>query len=423
MSQTGYTTSRKPIYNFIEKFFANEILNPYLIEKPTGTTIEELLPQYDSVEEETQVIENIEWGILGSQSPIAKLNLKSKTVTINSLHPYIANYSDAYRSTLPLESLVITEVLTEAHLYELGIDETDIHSIMKKRDETFRQLALADRESLPAAAQLLRDSVASPTGLEDAVYRAFLSLGFEAQKIGGNGKPDGYAEAFLGYNPDGSPKNYSLTFDAKSTAGERIAAGAAKLSGLKRHQSDYGATYSVEVAIGYAGENDTESAIAKEAAQQKVTVLKVQDLARLLLYAVPKQLGLAKLQNLFETCYTPAECEAWISAWIQEETDQGPYFEIVDVVYSLQKNDREMPTVEVVRLKVNEKLNTSYLTAKIKTYAEALKNMVPGQFHYDGKYISVDCSPEVMKRHITNAINSDIPVAMRDIYNAMFATS
>ena len=111
-------------------------------------------------------------------------------MTINSLHPYIANYSDAYRSTLPLESLVLTEVLTEAHLYELGIDETDVHAIMKKRDETFRQLALSDRESLPAAAQLLHDSVANPTGLEDAVYRALLSLGFEAQKIGGNGKPD-----------------------------------------------------------------------------------------------------------------------------------------------------------------------------------------------------------------------------------------
>ncbi len=423
LSQTGYTTSRKPIYNFIEKFYANEITNPFLIEKPTDSTIDELLPQYDSVEEETQAIEHIDWGILGSQAPIAKLNLKTKTVTINSLHPYIANYSDAYRSTLPLENLVLTEVLTETHLYELGIDETDVRTIMKKRDETFRQLALSDRESIPAAAQLLHDAVANPAGLEDAVYRALLSLGFEAQKIGGNGKPDGYAEAYLGYNQDGSPKNYSLTFDAKSTQGKRIAAGTAKLSGLKRHQADYHATYSMEVAIGYAGEEDPESAITKEANQQKVTILSVQDLARLLLYAVPKQLGLAKLQELFESCYAPADTKAWIDKWIAEEPDKGPYFDMVDVVYTLQKEDKETPTIEVVRLKINEKLKTSYPTAKIKTYADALKNMVPGQFHYDGKYVSVDCSPEVMKRHITNSINSDIPVAMRDIYNAMFSNT
>lgn len=50
---------------------------------------------------------------------------------------------------------------------------------------------------IPAVAQLFYDSLANPTGLEDSVYRAFLALGFEASKIGGNGKPDGKAEAFV----------------------------------------------------------------------------------------------------------------------------------------------------------------------------------------------------------------------------------
>lgn len=420
LSQTSYATSRKPIYSFIKKYFSNEIFNPFLIEKPADASEEELLPCYD-VENQQQVIEKVEWGILGAQSPIAKLNLMNKTVTINSLHPYVTNYSDSYRNTLPLEILVITEVLTEAHLYEIGIDETDIHAIMKSRDDTFRQLAFADRESLPAAAQLLHDSVANPTGLEDAVYRAFLSLGFETQRIGGPGKPDGYAEAFLGYDSNGASKYYSLTYDAKSTCTSRIAAGTAKLSGLKRHQTDYSATYSVEVSIGYQGQDDSESAISKESVQQRVTVMKVQDLARLLLYAVPKQLGLAKLEDLFKTCFTPSQVTAWIDNWIQEPVDQGPYLAIVEVIYSLQKTDSEAPTIEVVRVKVNEKLNSSFSTAQIKTYADALKNLIPGQFHFDGRYASVDCSPEVIKRHITNAINSDIPINLREIYNTMFS--
>ncbi len=421
LSQTSYTTSKKPIYKFIEKYFANEITNPFLIEKPISSTAEELLPKYEGdLDEGKQVIENIEWGILDAQAPIARLNLKNKTLTINSLHPYIANYSDSYKNTLPLESLVITEVLTEAHLYEIGIDETDINSIMKKRDETLRQLALSDREGIPAAAQLLHDSVANPTGLEDAVYRAFLALGFEATKIGGNGKPDGHAEAVLGYSSDGASKNYSLTFDAKSTGGARIAAGTAKLSGLKRHQSDYKATYAVEVAIGYQGEDDPNSAISKEAEQQKVTVMKVQDLARLLLYAVPKQLGLVKLQGLFATCYAPAKVTAWIDTLVTENPVQGPYFDIIETVYYLQKHDREPPTVEVVRMKVNEKLSKTYSTQEIRSYIFALRNIIPGQFHFDEKYVSVDCTPNTAKGHITNAINSEIPTTLRDIYNAMF---
>lgn len=420
LSQTGYATTKKPVYNYIKKFFAGEIANPYLISPPRDSTEEELLPKYESEEEQTQIVENIEWGILGAQAPIALLDLKTKTITINSLHPYIANYSDAYKSTVPLESLILAEILTETHLYDLGIDESAVRSIMKSRDETLRQLALADRDGLPAAAQLLHDAVANPTGLEDAVYRALLALGFEARKIGGNGKPDGYAEAFLGYDPDGKSRNYSITFDAKSTKEKRIAAGTAKLSGLIRHKTDYGATYSLEVAIGYAGEDAPDSAITKEANQQKVTVMKVQDLARLLLYAVPKQLGLAKLQNLFDTCYAPSDVGKWIDAWISEETDHGPYYAIVEVVYDLQKNDQESPTIEVVRMKVNEKETQRYSTSQIKTYVEALQNMIPGQFHFDGKYVSVDCSPSAIKQHIFNAIQSTVPVDMRDMYTAMF---
>jgi hypothetical protein len=104
LSQTSYTTSKRPIYCFIKKFFADEIINPFLIEKPTDSTEKELLPEYDKdLDENSQVIEKIEWKPLDTGAPIAKLNLKHKTLTINSVHPYIANYSDSYKNSLPLE--------------------------------------------------------------------------------------------------------------------------------------------------------------------------------------------------------------------------------------------------------------------------------------------------------------------------------
>ena len=71
-------------------------------------------------------------------------------------------------------------------------------------------------------------------------------------------------------------------------------------------------------------------------------------------------------------------------------------------------------------LKVNEKEAKHYSTSQIKTYVEALKNMIPGQFHFDGRYVFVDCSPDAVKQHIAKAISSDIPVNMRDMYTAMF---
>jgi len=421
LAQTSYATSKRPVYNFIKHFFANEIFNPFLIEKPLNVTEKDLLPEYETdVEAGTQVIEKVDWAPLDTGSPIARLNLVNKTLTINAVHPYIANYSDSYKNTLPLESIAITEVLTEAHLYELGIDEGTVNIIMRKRDNTLRQLALSDREGIPAVAQLLRDSLANPTGLEDAVYRAFLALGFEASKIGGNGKPDGKAEAILGYSSEEQTRNYSFTFDAKSTSKDKISAGTAKLSGIKRHQRDYKATYAVEVAIGYQGEDDPESAISKEAREQKVTVIKAGDLVRLLFFAAPKQLGLGKLKDLFETCYAPIDVSKWIDNLETQNVVTGPYYEIIQIVYDLQKNDNEPPTTSVVRLKLIEKLKTPFSTSQVTTFIETLKGIVPGYVFLEDNKVGVQASPEVIKGIISKSINTNIPVPMQMIYKAIF---
>lgn len=421
LAQTSYTTSKKPVYSFVKKFFANEIINPFLIEKPTGITEAELLPEYEKeLDQGEQVIEKIDYAPLDSGAPIAKLNLITKTLTMNVVHPYIANYMDAYKSMLPLESIAIAEVLTEAFLYELGIDEDLINVIMRKRDTTLRQLALSDREGIPAVAQLLRDSVANPTGLEDAVHRVFLALGFESSKIGGNGKPDGKAEAILGYGADEQSRNYSLTYDAKSTAKDKIAAGTAKLSGIKRHQTDYKATFAVEVAIGYQGEDDPESAISKEAIQQKVTIIKVQDLIKLMFMVAPKQIGLGKLRELFETCYAPCDVTAWIDNIESQQTINGPYYDIIEIIYDFQRTDFEPPTTSVVRLKLNEKNATNLSVKQVTQYIETLRGIVPGYVHLESDKVSVEAAPNVIKGIISQSINTEVPVPMQQLYNAIF---
>lgn len=108
--------------------------------------------------------------------------------------------------------------------------------------------------------------------MEDAVARVLDAIGFEVTSIGGNGEPDGKAEAFLGYDENGKSRGYSLTYDAKSTAKSRIAAGTAHLSGLKRHQEKYKADYCMEVAIDYQGAKN--GTVAKAYAEFTREVLK-----------------------------------------------------------------------------------------------------------------------------------------------------
>ena len=160
MAQTSYTTSRRPVYNFIQKFFEDKIINPLLIEKPTPDKKEQLLGLYErDLETGEQVIEKIEYDYKQIEEPIAKLNLLTKTLWINKSHPYVANYIDSNNNLIPLESMIITEVLTESHLYELSLDEGMINDIIKKRDSTLRQLALSDKMGIPTAAMLLKESL------------------------------------------------------------------------------------------------------------------------------------------------------------------------------------------------------------------------------------------------------------------------
>lgn len=420
MAQTSYLTSKKPIYDFVQNYFLNQILNPILIEKPSEDDKEELLNLYEKdLETGEQVIEHIEMAYRNVDAPIAKLNLKNRTLVINQSHPYVANYIDSNSNMIPLESMVITEVLTESHLYELGIDEDIVNGIIKRRDRTLRQLALADKQGIPAVAMYLKDSLDSANGLEDAVARVLTAIGFEVTPIGGKGEPDGKAEAFLGFDENGNSKGYSLTYDAKSTGKSRIAAGTAHLSGLKRHQEKHHADYCIEVAIDYQGSGDDESAISYESKREKVTMISAKDLIKLLLLVTPKQLGLDKLRDLFENCYSPNEVHEWVEKLEKREVEIPPYYDLVDIIYDLQKTDTEAPVVEVVRRELNKKINSKYSTKNVLDWLNLLANLVPGCVSVDSKYVSVQASAEIIKSRIHKAI-SEIPLDIQPLYNDIF---
>lgn len=420
MAQTAYTTSKRPVYNFIQKFYEDKIINPLLIEKPASDKKDELLNLYErDLETGEQVIEKIEYDYKQIEEPIAKLNLLTRTLSINKSHPYVANYIDSNNNLIPLESMVITEVLTESHLYELSLDEVMVNEIIKRRDSTLRQLAISDKMGIPSAAMFLKDSLDNPSGLEEAVARVLTVFGFEVTPIGGNGKPDGKAEACLGFNEDGKNRSYSLTYDAKSTAKNKIAAATAHLSGLRRHRETYKADFSLEVAIDYQGSDDEMSAISVEAKNEKVTMMTAKDLIKLLLLITPKQIGLDKLRELFETCYAPQDVHQWIENAEKMEVEKPPYYELIDIIYDLQKNDSEAPVISIVRYQLKAKMGKDYSTSQVQEWLVLLSNLVPGSVTIDGGYVGVQASAQIIKERVHKAI-SDIPIGIQPLYDEIF---
>ncbi|MCK4826840.1 ATP-binding protein [bacterium] len=422
LSQTSLTLSKRPLYVFAKKYFNGEIVNPILIDKPKIDNKDELLEELkkDMLGEDT-IIKSIEWSILNTGDPIAKLDLMNGKLKINLLHPYIANYNDAYKSTLPLEFVAITEVLTEAHLYELGLNESIVNNVMRRRDNTLRELSLSDREGAPAIAQMLKDSLSDSTGLEDAVYRAFLALGFESTKLGRKGEPDGKADAILGYSESEKSENYSLIYDAKSTTKNKIKANTTNLATIKKHQTeDYKADYAVVVSIGYEGSDDHKSNISIISRQQEITVMKATDLMRLLLLSAPKQIGLKRLRDLFDTCYAPADVTEWINKIQNEPVKIGPVKELLETIYELQREDTEPPEVATVRMKLNEKITEKLSKAELKSLIESLKVFVPGFISIEGEKIGIQGRPDKVLEVVNSAINS-VPNELQQMYLKAFS--
>lgn len=420
LAQTSYATSKGPVKIFIEKFFSNLIEHPFLINCPNTTDKDVLLKMYGGdLDTNEQVIEKIDYDYLSIDEPLAKLELLTRTLLINKSHPFVANYLDGANNLSSLETVAITEALTEAYLYSRSIEEEAVNDIMKRRDFTLRQLAFNDKMGIPAAAILLRDALNNPMGLENAVAQVLSVMGFEVQPIGGKGKPDGKAEAWLGIGDDGRKKNYSLTYDAKSTSKDRIAASTAHLSGLRRHRDDYNATFSLEVAIDYQGADDNLSAISKESKNEKVTMMTAKDLVKLLLLMTPKQIGLDKLRELFESCYAPNDVHQWIEKLEQLKIERPPYYDLIDVIYDLQKTDSEPPEVSTVRMKLNEKLKSNYSKNQIQNWIQLLSNLVPGIVTLEANYVSVQASAQSIKERVRKAISA-IPLDIKPLYDEIF---
>ena len=161
----------------------------------------------------------------------------------------------------------------------------------------------------------------------------------------------------------------------------------------------------MEVAIDYQGSKDDESAISNESKREHVTMITAKDLIKLLLMVTPKQLGLDKIRDLFENCFSPNEVHQWIDNVEKMDVETPPYYELVDVIYQLQKTDTEAPVTEVVRRELNRKLGTKYSTKNVTEWLNLLVNLVPGCVSVDGKYVGVQASATIIKLRIHKAIS------------------
>ena len=424
LATASYSLTRGPIFHSAQQLIRGNVKGSVLMQVPELDDQDEIENFVSALEEDLEsekgMIHSYENEYISPSYPMCKLELQSRTVYLNMLHPFVIFNLDSSTDMLSIRLLATAEILNEAQMIEAGIDDEERRLLLRKRDQTLRAIVSSDKNNPATVAQMIADSEQNADDLEEAVVAAFNCLGFDAVPVGGKGKPDGIAYAHLG-SSDGVDSSYTITLEAKSTKHPKASSGNIPISNIDNHRRSNNARYAVVVAPDYQGKDDEKSVINTEAKKfsKYVTLLTTSDLITLVTISGPKQISLVRLKDLFKTCATPNESAEWIAKAKALEVVKPPYIEIIETVYKMQKEDTERPTISSMRF-ANESFKT-YGNKQIGGWVEILTRQLPGFVSLDDEVISLNTSPDKIRTELQE-IHSVLPPEYREMYQDAFDT-
>ena len=279
---------------------------------------------------------------------VAVLDIQTGLLQINTLHPFVAYFLDEYENkqgSLPLKLLATSEVLMEAHLYGLGLDDSIVRDMMSQRDQLLRYLARSSgKRSARIISQALVDAATDKHLLELELVRAFDSMGFDAVPLGGSGKPDGKAVANLS-GKDGKAERYAVSLEAKSKEkqGATVRNEDVRVSTICSHRDKNGCDHALVIGPDFATKKGEEASLVEEIKSSRdktgktVTLVRINDLARLVRLVPLKRLNLSRLRDFFQQCITPEESKAWIDKIQDERKERAKFKELLETIAEEQQ--------------------------------------------------------------------------------------
>lgn len=357
---------------------------------------------------------------LSTEDGVALYDTTQSVLRINALHPFVGAFSDDYQTrdkSFSLELLAMAEVLLEAQLYHHGYKTVEVDEIILERDELLRYLARSSgRRTALMVSQDLQNARNDANQLEEELVAVFEKLGFDVVRIGGPKKPDGKASAHLGADEDGNPKRYAVSLEAKSKEkeGAKVSAKSVNISGIARQRNDFQCQHAIVVGPDFpsskqkASENEA-SALANEIAgdrekykdnpksnQKTITLMRIDDLAKLVRLAPIKHINPTRLRGLFFDCSTPEDSFKWIESIAAETPPKPPYKEILEETWDQQQVDPgslvEYAALRVGLLKRAKPIKKS--NEELKDLCHAMSVMAPAFIAARDKSVELEVPPQ-----------------------------
>ena len=352
--------SREPIVRLSRAVAENRAKSHYLI-VPSHMSVdkrEQFLADLDQRSlEPTKFVTGMTIDREGTVNDVmARFDTESGILQLNGWHPFIAVFYDEFINKIhgqPLELFAMAEILNEAHLYSIGVRAEKIEEFLQKRDYLLRHLAnKSGRQSALFVANRLLDARSDWKLLEEAVCDAFRSLGFGVTDLGKPGEPDGVATANLSVDDDKTPRSYKVSLEAKSKKepGEKVSAKTVDIPNNALHRDKFNCEHAIVVGPAFPTSKGEESTIGKHieadrsrtSGKRTMTLITVEDLARLVLLRPIKQIGLRQIRTLFTTCALPEESASWVESISNTPVEKPDYRRIIRTIEEFHKKHREV---------------------------------------------------------------------------------
>jgi hypothetical protein len=423
--------TRKPLLA-LARMVAENRATPFYLRFPSGLAAEEQTAFLETLRQQSEgedgLLRSTEIGALDSKDGMAVLDVREGKLLINSSHPFVAAFQEFFTDpvrSLPLEMVAMSEILLEAYLYHMGLDERVIRDVIGRRDELMRQFVRSSaRRTAGMIALALTEARDDEKKLEEEMRAAFEAMGFaNVIRIGGSGKPDGTAEAHLAATEEGTPQRYKVGLEAKS--GQRVSAHRLDVSGIARHMKDYKCDHHFVIGNGFATSTGDDSASVREIKTHKestgktITLMHIDDLARLIRIASAKRIGgLSRLRELFRNCVAPEESKAWVDELESEVPENWPYMEILETIW--ERAERRPDTaVEYSAVMTALEYRNPPINISKKDLIECCRSMqvmARGVVFARENSVEIDRRPDLILEDIRTAIGQYPEVERRTIH-------
>lgn len=300
----------------------------------------------------------VEFQASGVNDRAVRYRPQTRSLLINTDHPFIAKLLSAERGTRTAASLFASsELLVDVLLQEHSFDDQRVFDMMADRDRVLRLVAGERPTTASEVMRLLKSATEHETALERAVGLAFRALGFEYERRGGNvGGADGVLDGRLGRGAE-RLEDYRLVYDAKQTKQPSVSADKIDPSSLWVFKRDEKADYAFFIAIAYEAESNPTSKVNKKLENsvhhhQPVTLLKVDHLIKLVSLHYQYGLTLSRLRTLFESAHTVLEVDEWMKNLETEMTEMEPRVPLKVLLLALEAEKADLaavPTVNAAR--------------------------------------------------------------------------